>query len=147
MESIIGQSYSYETQGWAVMMNAYKIIMNATRAPGYQIFAQDGTTTDYQGMRYGLTSCLMDNAYYYFNVTGQARLHHHAGSTSSMPTWGLRLAGAVLGWHDDRLSEWRIPSGLPERHRAREPQRQRHSDRDSGNELQASFRNAGALCQ
>jgi hypothetical protein len=70
MESIIGQSYSYESQGWAVMMNAYRIIMNATIAPGYQIFEQDGTASDYQGMRYGLTSCLMDNAYYYFNVTG-----------------------------------------------------------------------------
>jgi hypothetical protein len=68
IESIIGQSYSYESQGWAVMMNAYKIIMNATIASGYQIFSQDGTASDYQGMRYGLTSCLMDNAYYYLNV-------------------------------------------------------------------------------
>ena len=34
MESIIGQSYSYESEGWSQMMNAYKIIMNATAAPG-----------------------------------------------------------------------------------------------------------------
>jgi hypothetical protein len=70
IESLIGQGYSYESQSWAAMMNAYKIIMNATRASGFQIFEQDGTATDYQGMRYGLTSCLLDNAYYYFNVTG-----------------------------------------------------------------------------
>lgn len=64
MESLIGQSYSYETSSWATMMNAYKIIMNATTAAGYQIFQQDGSTTDYQAMRYGLASCLLDNAYY-----------------------------------------------------------------------------------
>jgi hypothetical protein len=70
MESLIGQSYSYETAGWATMMNAYKIIMNATISPGYQIFHQDGSTTDYQGMRYGLASCLLDNAYYYHSNNG-----------------------------------------------------------------------------
>jgi hypothetical protein len=70
MESFIGQSYSYESQGWAVMMSAYRTIMAATTASGYQIFEQDGSAGDYQGMRYGLTACLMDNAYYYFNVTG-----------------------------------------------------------------------------
>ena len=70
MESLIGQSYSYESESWATMMNAYKIIMNATIAPGYQIFGQDGSTTDYQGMRYGLASCLLDNAYYYHSNGG-----------------------------------------------------------------------------
>jgi hypothetical protein len=70
IESLIGQSYSYESEGWSQMMNAYRIIMNATTAGGYQIFEQDGTASDYQGMRYGLTSCLLDNAFYYFNVTG-----------------------------------------------------------------------------
>lgn len=70
MESIIGQSYSYESQGWTVMMNAYRTVMATTAAPDYQIFEQDGSASDYQGMRYGLTSCLMDNAFYYFNVSG-----------------------------------------------------------------------------
>jgi hypothetical protein len=73
IESIIGQSYSYETQGWAQMMNAYKIIMNATKPGGYQIFSHDDSNTaDYQGMRYGLASCLMDNGYYYFNVNSSS---------------------------------------------------------------------------
>jgi hypothetical protein len=44
--------------------------MATTAAPDYQIFEQDGSASDYQGMRYGLTSCLMDNAFYYFNVSG-----------------------------------------------------------------------------
>jgi hypothetical protein len=78
MESLIGQSYSYETSSWAAMMNAYKIIMNATTAPGYQIFHQDGSTTDYQGMRYGLASCLLDNAYYY---------HSNGGADDTIPLY------------------------------------------------------------
>jgi hypothetical protein len=78
MESLIGQSYSYESQSWAAMMNAYKIIMNATIAPGYQIFHQDGSTTDYQGMRYGLASCLLDNAYYY---------HSNGGADDTIPLY------------------------------------------------------------
>jgi hypothetical protein len=82
IESLIGQSYSYETEGWPQMMNAYKIIMNATTPNGYQIFEQDGTASDYQGMRYGLTSSLMDNAYYYFNVTGPG-------------------GGAIITWFDE----------------------------------------------
>lgn len=70
IESIIGQSYSYESQGWAQMMNAYKIVMNATKPGGYQIFSHDDSNSaDYQGMRYGLGSCLLDNGYYYFNAT------------------------------------------------------------------------------
>jgi hypothetical protein len=78
MESLIGQSYSYESASWAAMMNAYKIIMNATIAPGYQIFHQDGSTTDYQGMRYGLASCLLDNAYYY---------HSNGGADDTIPLY------------------------------------------------------------
>lgn len=71
MESAIGQSYSYETQSWARLMSAYATIMNALAPPKYLIFQQDGSIADYQGMRYGLTSCLLDNGYYHFNTSGQ----------------------------------------------------------------------------
>jgi hypothetical protein len=71
MESAIGQSYSYETQSWARLMSSYAIIMKALIPPGYLVFQQDGSSTDYQGMRYGLTSCLLDNGYYHFNTAGQ----------------------------------------------------------------------------
>ena len=67
MEGTIGESYSLENTSWAAMMNFYKIVMNALPPSNYMIFDQVGTVTDYQGMRYGLTSCLMDNAHYYFN--------------------------------------------------------------------------------
>lgn len=75
MESAIGESYSYESQSWAKLMSSYATIMNALApfAGGgpYLIFQQDGSITDYQGMRYGLTSCLLDNGYYHFNTAGQ----------------------------------------------------------------------------
>jgi hypothetical protein len=65
IESLIGQSYSYETTSFATMLTAYRNVMAATSAPQLQIFAHDGSLTDYQDMRYGLCSCLMDNGYYY----------------------------------------------------------------------------------
>ena len=71
MESIIGQTYSYEAwQGWAAMMAFYTKVMQATAAPQLMIFSQDGSPTDYQGMRYGLCSALMGNAYYYYDQGG-----------------------------------------------------------------------------
>jgi hypothetical protein len=94
IESIIGQSYSYESQGWASMMNAYKIVMNATKPSGHQIFEQDGTASDYQGMRYGLASCLMDNGYYYFNVTGPG-------------------GGSVITWFDEFSFNLGAPAAGP----------------------------------
>jgi hypothetical protein len=71
MESAIGQSYSYESQSWAKLMSSYATIMKALIPPGYLVFQQDGSSTDYQGMRYGLASCLLDNGYYHFNTAGQ----------------------------------------------------------------------------
>ena len=71
MESIIGQTYSYEAwQGWAGMMAYYTTVMQATAAPQLMIFSQDGSITDYQGMRYGLCSALMGNGYYYYDKGG-----------------------------------------------------------------------------
>jgi hypothetical protein len=70
MEGMIGESWSYETRGFSQMMAAYQKMMNAIAAPQLVIFAQDGSLTDYQGMRYGLASCLLGNAYYYFSNGG-----------------------------------------------------------------------------
>jgi hypothetical protein len=74
MESIIGQNYSYESwAGWAGMMAYYTTVMQATAAPQLMIFSQDGSPTDYQGMRYGLCSALLGNAYYYYDQGGGGR--------------------------------------------------------------------------
>jgi hypothetical protein len=69
MESIVGESSSYEAwEGWAGMMAYYTKVMNATATPQLSVFSQDGSATDYQGMRYGLCSALMGNAYYYYDL-------------------------------------------------------------------------------
>jgi putative glycosyl hydrolase-like family 15 (GHL15) protein len=68
MEGMIGESWSLESRGFAVMMAGYKKMMNAIAKPQLVIFEQDGSLTDYQGMRYGLAACLLGNAYYQFNV-------------------------------------------------------------------------------
>jgi putative glycosyl hydrolase-like family 15 (GHL15) protein len=70
MESILGGSTSTENGGWSAMMAQYAIVMGACVAPNYSIFAQDGSATNYAGMRYGLCSCLLDNAYYYHSNNG-----------------------------------------------------------------------------
>jgi hypothetical protein len=67
LEAIIGASYSIETwDGWQGMMNQYDKVMQAVNAPKLVIFNQYGSSTDYQSMRYGLTSCLMNNGYFSF---------------------------------------------------------------------------------
>jgi hypothetical protein len=70
MEGMIGQSWSYESMGWQQLMAAYRKMMAAIAAPQLVIFQQDGSATDYQGMRYGLASCLMGDAYYYYDIGG-----------------------------------------------------------------------------
>ncbi len=68
MEGLIGASYSIESYGgWQAMMTWYSKSMGALNSNQLGIFGQEGSTTDYQSMRYGLASCLMGNAYYSFS--------------------------------------------------------------------------------
>ncbi len=68
LESIIGRNWSFETRlGFDGMMKAYRKTMAAFKAPKLGIFTQAGDPKDYQAFRYGFASCLMDDAYYYFN--------------------------------------------------------------------------------
>jgi hypothetical protein len=67
LEHIIGSSYSVESSGWSQMMAHYRKTLGALGGPKYGIFEQFGSVTDYQAMRYGLASCLMDDGYYAFN--------------------------------------------------------------------------------
>jgi hypothetical protein len=73
-EGLIGESWSPESTSWATMMAAYAKVMAATAAPQLMIFEQEDTSaTDYQNMRYGLTSCLVGgNAYYYFDIANNS---------------------------------------------------------------------------
>jgi hypothetical protein len=68
LEYMIGASWSVETWGgWQALLNWYRKSIGATAAPKLVIFEQIGNPTDYQSMRYGLSTCLMDDAYYEFS--------------------------------------------------------------------------------
>jgi hypothetical protein len=67
LEAMLGKSYSVESYGgWQAMMTQYYATMGNLNSPQLAIFNQWGDPSDYQSMRYGLASCLMDNAYYSF---------------------------------------------------------------------------------
>jgi hypothetical protein len=67
LEGLIGKSWSIESwAGWQAMENQYYAVMSAVNSPKLVIFHQDGSPTDYQSFRYGLTSCLMNDGYYAF---------------------------------------------------------------------------------
>ncbi|HEV2269447.1 MAG TPA: putative glycoside hydrolase [Steroidobacteraceae bacterium] len=72
IEGLIGQSWSTESwAGWQSMENQYYSIMATENAPKLAIFGQWGNPGDYQSMRYGLTSCLMNDGYYSFTNTAR----------------------------------------------------------------------------
>jgi hypothetical protein len=76
LEGIIGKPYSVEVQtgGWQHIMARYRKTMAAFSAPKIGMFNQHGSITDYQGMRYGLASCLMDDGYFtYTNSASEYR--------------------------------------------------------------------------
>jgi hypothetical protein len=69
-EGMVGRPYSIEKWGsWQQMMTAYRKIMAAFASPKLGVCVQTGALNDYQGMRYGLGSCSLDDGYYaYSNV-------------------------------------------------------------------------------
>jgi hypothetical protein len=72
LEAYMGKSWSVETwAGWSAMMDRYRKTMANMAAPKLGIFNQWGSATDYQGMRYGLGSCLLSDGYYSFTDTSK----------------------------------------------------------------------------
>lgn len=68
IEGLLGFSWSPEAWGgWQEMMSEYRKEINALAAPNLAMFAMVGSPNDYQTMRYGLTSCMMDNGFFTFN--------------------------------------------------------------------------------
>jgi hypothetical protein len=67
IEGILGTSYAPEKWGsWTEMMRWYRKTMAAIAAPKFVVFHQQGSPTDYQALRYGLASCLLDDGYFAF---------------------------------------------------------------------------------
>jgi hypothetical protein len=72
-EALIGQTWSVESwDGWQAMENEYYSNMTAANASKLVIFNQQDVPTNYQSMRYGLTSCLMNDGYYAFTSNTNA---------------------------------------------------------------------------
>jgi hypothetical protein len=68
IEGLAGFSWSPESWGgWQEMMNEYRKAMGALASPSLAMFAMIGSPTDYQTLRYGLASCMMDNGYFVYN--------------------------------------------------------------------------------
>jgi hypothetical protein len=100
MESIMGQSFSYESQsgGWTTMMNYYKGVMNATIATNgakYQLFSMEASSsTAYTALRYGICSCLMDNAYWGVDyATGTTNYTAINATDETAFNLGVQIAG------------------------------------------------------
>jgi Hypothetical glycosyl hydrolase family 15 len=65
LEALIGQSWSMERwKGWEKMMVRYHQTMTHTAPPHLVGFNVWGKTNNYKRMRYGLSSCLMDDGYF-----------------------------------------------------------------------------------
>lgn len=77
IEHIIGETWSPEGKdwhgtlnswgSWAEMMKRYRKIMKSVAEPKLVVFNQLGDRSDYQSLRYGLTSALMDDGYFDFS--------------------------------------------------------------------------------
>ena len=64
-EAAIGKSYSIEKwKGWEAMLQRYYSHMQHTASPHMVGFNVWGKANDYQKMRYGLTTCLLNNGYF-----------------------------------------------------------------------------------
>ena len=65
LESIIGESWSTETRlGWRAAMTRYRASVAQTAKPHIVGFNVHGESNDYARMRYGLTSCLLDDGHF-----------------------------------------------------------------------------------
>ena len=65
LEAVIGASWSTERQkGWQGMMERYRMALMHTESPHIIGFNVHGKKADYQRMRYGLASCLLDDGYF-----------------------------------------------------------------------------------
>ena len=67
IEGVLGTRYAPEKwASWSEMMRWYRKTMAAIAEPKLVAFNQHGVTTDYQSLRYGLGSCLLDDGYFSF---------------------------------------------------------------------------------
>jgi hypothetical protein len=72
IEGILGTNYAPEKwASWSEMMRWYRKTMAAIAEPKLVAFNQHGDKADYQALRYGLGSCLLDDGYFSFTDKAQ----------------------------------------------------------------------------
>lgn len=68
IEGIVGKSWSTESWGgWKKALDQYRQVMAAVATPKLVIFHQMGDPADYQSIRYGLVTCMLDDGYFSFS--------------------------------------------------------------------------------
>jgi len=78
IEGLIGYSWSPESwAGWKGTLAWYRKTMAASAEPKLVLFHQAGSGTDYQSMRYGLATCLLDDGYYNFSYKTSSVDYHN----------------------------------------------------------------------
>jgi hypothetical protein len=98
MEGTIGYSWSVETWGgWQAMMAAYRQAEAPMIAPNLFAFHMVGAATDYQSMRYGLASCLMDNGYFVFNILAPGQTAAPYNDALWFDEYGANLGQSIAG--------------------------------------------------
>jgi hypothetical protein len=92
IEGLLGSSYSPEkfAGGWPDMMRHYRKTMDAIAEPKLVLFHMQGSPTDYQALRYGLASCLLDDGYFAFTDTDKGY-----GSVTWFDEFDAKLGKAI----------------------------------------------------
>jgi hypothetical protein len=94
LEAMIGKLWSVESwQGWEAALKRYYIFMENTAAPKLVGFNVWGRLNDFQRMRYGLATCLLNDGYFsytdeskgYTNVTWFDEFEVNLGSPLDSP--------------------------------------------------------------
>ncbi|HBA67255.1 MAG TPA: hypothetical protein DCZ48_13960 [Methylococcaceae bacterium] len=72
LEAVIGKNWSTETRkGWPAMMQRYYSFMKNTLPPKIVGFNVWGKSNDFQRLRYGLASCLMNDGFFSYTDESQ----------------------------------------------------------------------------
>jgi hypothetical protein len=93
IEGLLGSNWSPEKYGgWPELMRHYRKTMDAIAEPKLVLFQMDGVASDYQGLRYGLASCLMDDAYFAFTDVAKGY-----GGVTWFDEFNVKLGKALSG--------------------------------------------------
>jgi hypothetical protein len=104
MEGMIGYSWSVENWGgWQGMMSWYRKTLTNVAEPKLVQFHALGSLTDYQNMRYGLASCLMDDGYFVYSYVISPNTDARYGEAPWFDEYDAKLGYATSA---PAMAEW-----------------------------------------